>query len=78
MAALAKLPGLTVCGTNANMLLLEVQQPIATIVDGLAARGLLVADAACFGGLGSHRAIRVSLRARNENDRLLQALQELA
>ena len=66
---------LQVRGGHANMLLLEVTgKPIAAIVDGLAAQGILVADAACFGGLGKHAAIRVSLRDRAANERLLAAL----
>ena len=37
------------------------------------AQGILVADAACFGGLGAHAAIRVSLRDHAANVRLLAA-----
>ena len=61
------------------MVLIElVAKPIAEVVEGLAARGIIVADAACFGGLGRHEAIRVSLRGPQVNDRLLAALRELA
>jgi histidinol-phosphate aminotransferase len=77
-AGLEGLPGYRVRGRNANMLLLEVlDHPVSTVIDGLAAQGLLVADAACFGGLGDYAAIRVSLRDRAANRRLLAALEML-
>jgi histidinol-phosphate/aromatic aminotransferase/cobyric acid decarboxylase-like protein len=60
------------------MVLIELAgKPIGEVVDGLAARGIIVADAACFGGLGAHEAIRVSLRGPTVNDRLLAALKEI-
>lgn len=75
----AGLPGdIAVRGANANMLLLEpLRMPAASMVDALGAQGLLVADAACFGGLGEHAAVRVSLKHRAANDRLLAALRAL-
>jgi histidinol-phosphate/aromatic aminotransferase/cobyric acid decarboxylase-like protein len=58
------------------MLLLEVLDgPARAVIEGLAALGLVVADAACFGGLGDYAAIRVSLRDRAANQRLLVALE---
>lgn len=66
-------------GRHANMLLIELpDRPIAPLIEALAARGIIVADAACFGGLGARSALRVSLRDRAANDRLLAALEELA
>ena len=66
-------------GSHANMLLLEIASGSATAcVEALAAQGLLVADARCFGDLGGHEAIRVSLRDRAANERLLRALERLA
>jgi len=63
-------------GGHANMLLIELLRGQTTVlVETLAAHGLLVADAACFGGLGTHAAIRVSLRGRAANMRLLAALE---
>jgi len=77
-AGLERSPNYKVRGRNANMLLLEVlDRPACAVIDGLAAQGLLVADAACFGGLGDYAAIRVSLRDRAANDRLLVALELL-
>lgn len=74
-AGLAPLTGYRVRGQHANMLLLElVRHPTAEVIDALAAQGIVVADAACFGGLGAHAAIRVSLRERTANVRLLAAL----
>jgi histidinol-phosphate aminotransferase len=65
-------------GRHANMLLVEVtDRPVAALQDGLAARGIVVADAACFGGLDGRAAFRVSLRDRASNDRLLAALEAL-
>jgi histidinol-phosphate aminotransferase len=78
-AQLESLPAYRLRGQHANMLLIElVGRPAATVIDALAAKGLVVADAACFGGLGDHAAIRVSLRERAANDRLLAALKEVA
>ena len=77
-AGLERLSGYKVRGRNANMLLLQVlDRPTAVVIDELAAQGLLVADAACFGGLGDHAAIRVSLRDRAANERLLAALESM-
>jgi histidinol-phosphate/aromatic aminotransferase/cobyric acid decarboxylase-like protein len=59
------------------MLLIELQhRQAAEMIDTLASRGIVVADAACFGGLGPRQAIRVSLRDRDANVRLLAALGE--
>lgn len=74
-SSLEKLAGYTLRGRLANMLLLELNgHRAADCVDALAAQGLLVADAACFGGLDRHEAIRISLRDRSANARLLSAM----
>lgn len=76
---LARLPAFRVRGRHANMLLIEVPGwPIAPLQQALEARGILVADAACFGGLGDRAAFRVSLRDRAANERLLDALERVA
>ena len=73
---LERLPAYALRGRHANMLAIElVGRSASACVDALAAQGLLVADAACFGGLAEHAAIRVSLRERAANARLLAALE---
>lgn len=76
--ALERLPAFALRGRHANMLLIELKS-VTTVqcIDALAAQGLLVADAACFGSRGGHAAIRVSLRDRAANSRLLDALAKL-
>ena len=77
--ALARLPGFVLRGRHANMLLIEIPSGTAAqCVDALAAKGLLVADAACFGAHGARAAIRVSLRDRPANTRLLAALENVS
>ena len=72
---LERLRRFAVRGRYANMLLIEILSgPAAACIDALAAQGLLVADAACFGGIDDCAAIRVSLRDRAANVRLLAAL----
>ena len=76
---LARLPRLVLRGRHANMLLIEIASgSAAQAVDALAAKGLLVADAACFGTHDAPGAIRVSLRDRAVNTRLLAALGDLS
>jgi histidinol-phosphate/aromatic aminotransferase/cobyric acid decarboxylase-like protein len=60
------------------MLLIEAGRPMASLQDALAAQGIVVADAACFGGLDERPAFRVSLRERAANERLLAALEAAA
>ena len=74
--ALARLPNYALRGRHANMLLIEIRSgTTTTCVDALAAQGVLVADAACFGTHAARAAIRVSLRDRSANARLLAALE---
>lgn len=76
---LATMPHLAVRGYHANMVLVEsLRLPLATLVERLGRQGLLVADATCFGGFGTHAVFRVSLRDRRANERLVQTLEELA
>jgi histidinol-phosphate/aromatic aminotransferase/cobyric acid decarboxylase-like protein len=72
------LRGFAIRGRYANMFLIEVlSTSTAACIDALAAQGLLVADAGCFGGLENHAAIRVSLRDRAANARLVNAMERL-
>ncbi|MFO1284545.1 MAG: histidinol-phosphate transaminase [Burkholderiales bacterium] len=74
-----RLPVYRVRGRHANMLLIELaNRPMAPLQEALAARGIVVADAACFGGLDGRSAFRVSLRGPDANDRLAEALEALA
>ena len=75
---LARLPDFALRGAHANMLLIELLSTTTReCIDALAAQGLLVADAACFGTHDARAAIRVSLRERAANARLLAALGRL-
>lgn len=74
-AGLARLPALALRGRNANMLLVEVcDRPARELQRELEARGIVVADAACFGGMDGVEALRISLQDTAANDRLLAAL----
>jgi histidinol-phosphate aminotransferase len=71
-AALAQLPGvLRVWPSDANFLLVEFADPAATLARTHAA-GLLVRDQRAAPTLAS--ALRISIGAREQNDRLLEAL----
>lgn len=74
-AGLERLPGLALRGRHANMLLIELRdRATRELQRALEAKGLLVADAACFGGMEGYAAFRVSLRDAASNARLLAAL----
>ena len=70
---LAALPGLTVYESAANFLLLSGPEGI---VERLARRGALVRGCEPFEGLGT-RHIRVAVRKREDNRRLVQILREV-
>lgn len=73
--AIDRIPAFALRGRHANMLLIEVKSGTTVdCIDRLAAQGLLVADGACFGSGHECAAIRVSLRDRAANTRLLAAL----
>lgn len=77
-ARLAGLRSFALRGQHANMLLIEILgRGTREVQDALEARGIVIADAACFGGLDDHAAFRVSLRDRAANDRLIEALAAL-
>ena len=61
------------------MILLDLAtQAPAQAADALAARGVIVADATSFRGLEQHRSLRVSLRGRADNERLVAAIRAIA
>lgn len=71
--------GLSIRGSNANMILIDLERRApAAAADMLAARGIIVADATSFRGLENYRSLRVSLRGRADNDKLVAALRAVA
>ncbi len=74
--AVARIGGCAVRGGYANMLLLELDGVGSEAFgDALAARGLLVADGRSFRGLEQVDTVRISLRDRAANERLVTALE---
>lgn len=72
---LEQLSGIRVFPTKANFILLElpVGQKATRVVSALRRQGLLLRDCSQVPGLND-RSLRVAVRTRNENDRLLKAL----
>jgi threonine-phosphate decarboxylase len=64
--------GLAPLPSSANFLLVNLAEPASALADRLLARGILVRDCASFGLPSS---IRVAVRHREENERLVEALQ---
>ncbi|HKT35061.1 MAG TPA: threonine-phosphate decarboxylase CobD [Nitrospira sp.] len=75
---LSSVPDLTVIPSAANFLLLELPGRILarTIAARLRRQGMLIRDCSSIVGC-SHRTIRIAVRTKNENDRLLAALEQL-
>ncbi|CAH1688462.1 Histidinol-phosphate aminotransferase [Hyphomicrobiales bacterium] len=79
IAAMQAIPGISIRGSNANMILLDLAHHApAVAAEALAARGIVVADATSFRGLEHHRSLRVSLRGRADNERLVAAIRTIA
>ncbi|SCZ42037.1 pyridoxal phosphate-dependent aminotransferase [Afifella marina] len=78
LTEIASDPRLKVRGHNANMILLDLggRDP-GEAAENLARRGLIVADATSFHGLENDHVLRISLRSRADNDKLIKALKEL-
>lgn len=72
---LERLPGLRVFPSQANFILLELPagQRATGVVTALRQQGLLLRDCSQVPGLND-RSLRVAVRSRSENDRLLKAL----
>lgn len=78
-AALNEIDGVSIRGGHANMVLLNLdRRHPADAADMLGARGIIVADATSFQGLEHHHCLRVSLRDRRDNERLITAIREIA
>ena len=66
-------PGLAVLPSSANFLMVNLGEPAAELAARLLVKGILVRDCASFGLPGS---IRIAVRRREENERLVEALTE--
>jgi histidinol-phosphate/aromatic aminotransferase/cobyric acid decarboxylase-like protein len=72
------MPGISIKGSNANMLLLDLgDRDAAAAASALAAKAVVVADATSFRGLEHCNMIRVSLRGRQDNQKLIAALEAI-
>ena len=70
--------GISIMGSNANMLLLDLgARGAAETAALLAGKGIVVADATSFRGLERYNMLRVSLRGRDDNLKLIAALETL-
>lgn len=76
LSAVRILPGVETFPGAANFIFMKVPMNATLLTEKLALRGLLVRDCSSFAGL-DNRFIRITLRTRRENKRLIQALREL-
>lgn len=77
LLALRILPGVEPFPCSANFILLKLTSIEAwQLTEKLGQRGLLVRDCSSFPGL-SNRFVRIAVRTRRENNRLVQMLREL-
>jgi threonine-phosphate decarboxylase len=77
--ALGEIPGLTVFPSTANFLLLKITRPgwdAPRLQRALIRHGILIRDCRSFPGLGGAY-MRIAVRGRHDNGRLLRALQEV-
>lgn len=78
VAATTGIERLRILGSHANMMLLETAGTSAAACSSkLASMGLVVADATSFRGLEHLNVVRVSLRDRPSNQRLISALADI-
>jgi threonine-phosphate decarboxylase len=79
LEGLARLPGLTVFPSVANFLLLKITRPdwdAPQLQQTLIRHGILIRDCRSFPGLGGAY-IRIAVRGRNDNSRLLRVLEQI-
>ncbi len=77
LSALRVLPGVEPFPCPANFILLKVALDESWhLTERLGRRGILIRDCSSFHGLGDHY-VRIAVRTRRENKRLVQALREL-
>lgn len=75
IAQLAKFPSVQLRGFCSNMLIVSIEDwTAAEFVDTLAAQGIVVVDATSFRGLEGVPSVRISLRNRSDNARLIEAI----
>ncbi|MCB1467391.1 MAG: histidinol-phosphate aminotransferase family protein [Rhizobiaceae bacterium] len=75
---LSAVSDITIKGSNANMLLLDLAaRDASSTAASLAARGIVVADATSFHGLEHCSFLRVSLRKREDNLKLIAVLERV-
>lgn len=73
------LPGLTLRGACSNTVFVTLEGiPLPELITGLAREGIIVVDATSFRGLEDTPSLRLSLRTRKENTRLLEALSRVS
>lgn len=75
-ARLKEIAGLAPQPSAANYLLIALREPAPPLVERLARRRILVRDCSGWAGVPFPHAIRVAVRTRAENERLLEALCE--
>jgi threonine-phosphate decarboxylase len=73
-ARLKEIAGLDPQPGAANYLLIGLREPAPPLVEKLASRRILVRDCSGWAGVSFPHAIRVAVRTRPENERLLEAL----
>jgi threonine-phosphate decarboxylase len=77
LSAIRILPGVEPFPCSANFILLKLTSIDAwQLAEKLGQRGLLIRDCSSFPGL-SNRYVRIAVRTRRENSRLVEALREL-
>ena len=77
-AQLSSHPSVRVVGCHGNMMLLELAScSSAEVASMLASQGIVVADATSFDGLQNTATLRVSLKGREQNERLIASLRNI-
>jgi len=77
LASLGSLGAIRVRGCHGNMMFLELANLRAeAFLTAMAQQGILVADGTSFHGLEGTETVRISLRSRVENQRLLAAMEQ--
>jgi threonine-phosphate decarboxylase len=77
LSALRILPGLETFPSAANFIFIKLtSMDVPTFVDKLGERGMLIRDCSSFPGLDKNY-IRIAVRTRSENKRLIKAFREL-
>lgn len=76
--ALSSLEGITVIPSSANFLLIELPKPVRStaVTAKLRRQGLLIRDCSSIEGCTT-RTVRIAVRARRDNERLLTALRRM-